>query len=110
MSIPSSATKLASADHGSHGQPGSGATQRSASVWRLISGKFACQVRERSGSNQGYIEWHHEREVIYRHASLDELLAVALSEESVPEIRAAIREAIGDAEDAMDAASTSQTA
>jgi hypothetical protein len=51
-----------------------------------------------------------EREVIYRHASLDELLAVALSEESVPEIRAAIREAIGDAEDAMDAASTSQTA
>jgi len=91
--------QLSSSNHGDWNPPGGTLTEKRATVYRLPSGKFKLEIDDKRGSNQGYKEWHFEESRNYRHADLDELMAIALSEEEDKEIRAAIRDAIGDAED-----------
>jgi hypothetical protein len=57
------------------------------SIYSLQNGKFALCIRERQ----------------YRHADLDQLVAIALADEKEDELRKAIREAIYAAQDEIGA-------
>ncbi len=85
MAIPDSAKELAYASRGDNGRP-------NARIYQLKSGKYALHVFDASLNLRQY-----------RHAELDQLIALALAEERDDEMRAAIREAVYAAQDKIEA-------
>ena len=96
------AVELGSSDHGTWSPPGGQIAKKSATVYRLPSGKYKLTLDDSWGHNQGYFEHHGGGTRSYRHAELDDLMAIALAEEEDKDIRAATRDAIGEAEDTLE--------
>jgi len=100
--------KLASDDQGEWAPPGNIVTKKTATVYRHPKKeRYRLEVHRSSGSNQGYYEVHWETDRTYSAASLDELMRAAIEGEldaspADSAIRAAIRNAIVEAEDAED--------
>jgi len=98
---------LAQDDQGHYGQPGSSYTIAAATVQKKGS-RYRILIKDRWGSNQGYLDEQGDNDRQYRGDSLDELMRIALSaeqgrDEPDESIMTAIREAIYQAEDADEA-------
>jgi hypothetical protein len=106
MAIPDSAKELSCVDKGAdaHNVGYKRASIRSATVYQLKSGKYALEIRAAYRMDEDQqMEWAHDMKRQYRHAEIDDLMAIALDEERDDDIRAAIREAIYTAQDVIDA-------
>lgn len=69
--------ELGSDDQGSHGTPGEQASNSAVSYYLRPSGDVQVVIDNRSGSNQGYIEWHHGDVTRMEGADLDEAIQLA---------------------------------
>jgi len=69
--------ELGSDDQGSHGTPGSQACNSAVSYYLTPSGDVRAVIDNRSGSNKGYIEWHHGDVTRMDGADLDEAIQLA---------------------------------
>jgi hypothetical protein len=75
-------------------------------VHLLASGKYKMHL-EKLGRSVALAKWCPVEKREYRHRDLDELIAIAMTDEKGQEMRAAIREAIYAAQDKIDGACTS---
>jgi hypothetical protein len=69
--------ELGSDDQGSHGTPGSRASNSAVSYYLTPSGDVRAVIDNRYGSNQGYIEWHGGDVTRMDGSNLDEAIQLA---------------------------------
>ncbi len=99
---------LAEIEKGNQKIPGYAAAAIRARVYRLSSGKFRLSLEEfgldeHIVHGQESLEPRPQKKLELRHVDLDQLMAIALAEEKEKDVRAAIREAIYAAQDAIEA-------
>jgi hypothetical protein len=106
---------IAEDDQGFCGSPGQQFWKIWAGVCLAKNGQYELHVRSVSGSNQGHLEEHYRHERKFRAPSLDELLRIGIAElrgddEEFrdPRFAQAVRNAIYEAQDAEEGASSEE--